>query len=123
MAWSFNEHTPVYIQIADKLRNDIISGIFPAGEQIPTVRQLAMTAAVNPNTVQRALTELESEGIIHAKGTNGRFVTEDEQILLSAREASARRLVKDFIAQAQCMSISKSELIKMIEEDNEYEHS
>lgn len=121
MAWSFNEYTPVYLQIADRIRNDIISGVYEKGTQIPPVRQLALTAAVNPNTVQHALTELESEGIIYSRGTSGRFVTDDLEIIASARQEAARKLIKDFIKQAESMSIDKKELIKMLEEEeNEY---
>lgn len=122
MAWSFNEYTPVYLQIVDRIRNDIISGVYEKGAQIPPVRQLALTAAVNPNTVQHALTELESEGIIYSRGTSGRFVTDDLEIIASARQEAARKLIKDFIKQAGSMSIDKKELIKMLEEE-ENEHS
>lgn len=122
MAWSFNEYMPVYLQIADRIRNDIISGVYEKGAQIPPVRQLALTAAVNPNTVQHALTELESEGIIYSRGTSGRFVTDDLEIIASARQVAARKLIKDFIKQAGSMSIDKKELIKMLEEE-ENEHS
>lgn len=122
MAWSFDEYTPVYLQIADRIRNDIISGAYEKGAQIPPVRQLALTAAVNPNTVQHALTELESEGIIYSRGTSGRFVTDDLEIIASARQEAARKLIKDFIKQAESMSIDKKELIKMLEEE-ENEHS
>ena len=122
MAWSFDEYTPVYLQIADRIRNDIISGVYEQGAQIPPVRQLALTAAVNPNTVQHALTELESEGIIYSRGTSGRFVTDDFEIISRARKNSARKLIKSFLKQADNMSIKKDELIKMIEEEED-EHS
>ena len=118
MAWSFNQHAPVYIQIAERLRTDIINGTYAPGEQIPPVRQLAITAAVNPNTMQRAFSELETEGLLCAKGTQGRYVTEDIAILSSARRTAARQLVSDFIKQAESISMSKAELIKMIEEES-----
>lgn len=120
MAWSFNEQTPVYIQIADRLRNDIIKGEYAPGEQIPTVRQLAVTAAVNPNTVQRALAALEAEGLIHAQGTNGRFVTDDREMLDLAARTAVKKLVDDFLGQAKQMCVSRAELIKMIEEEWEF---
>lgn len=122
MAWSFNEYTPVYLQIAERIRNDILSGAYEQGGQIPPVRQLAVTAAVNPNTVQRALAELEAEGIIGSRGTQGRFVTNDECLLSAARRKAARDLINGFIRQAENMSISKAELIKTIEEEMN-EHS
>lgn len=119
MAWSFDKHTPVYMQIAQRIRNEIISGAYPPHSQIPSVRQLALTAAVNPNTVQHALTALEAEGIIYSESTSGRFVTDDIELIASARSMAARALVNDFIRQAEDLSISRAELIKMIEEEIE----
>ena len=119
MAWSFNDHTPVYLQIAERLRNEIIKGCYAPGEQIPPVRQLAVTAAVNPNTMQRAFTELKAQGLIYAKDTSGCFVTEDTEILSSAKKTAAKQLVSDFLKQAEYMSIGKEELISMIEEETE----
>lgn len=118
MAWSFDKHTPVYMQIADRIRSSIISGEYPPDSQIPSVRQLALLAAVNPNTVQHALTDLETEGIIYSKGTAGRFVTNDPALLDNARKQAARKLVKDFISHAEQMSLTKEELIIMMKEEN-----
>ncbi len=117
MAWNFDSHTPVYLQIAKRLRNQILGGVYKQEEQFPSVRQLAMTAAVNPNTMQRALSELETEGLLYSKGTQGRFVTGDSQVLLAARSNAAKELVADFVKQASYMSITKNELIKMLEEE------
>lgn len=118
MAWSFNEHTPVWLQIEMRLRNEIISGVYKSNEQIPTVRQLAVTAAVNPNTVQRALTVLEEEGLIHSNGTVGRFVTDDESVLAAARRKATQELVKNFVKQAGYLSVSKEELIEILREES-----
>ncbi len=117
MAWSFDEYTPVYLQIADRIRNGILRGEYPPDSQIPPVRQLALTAAVNPNTVQHALAELETEGIIYSRGTQGRFVTNDQERLKAARYDAAKKLVHGFLSQARELSISPDELIKMIEEE------
>ena len=116
MAWRFNEHTPVYIQIADRLRGEIIKGMYAPGDQIPPVRQLAVMAAVNPNTVQRALLDLEAEGLLRTAGTNGRFVTDDTAVLANTKTVAARELVQRFLEQAAEISIHKTELIHMIEE-------
>lgn len=115
MAWRFNEHAPVYVQIADKLRGSIMTGEFPPGGQIPPVRQIALAAAVNPNTVQRAIAELEAEGLLYPRSTQGCFVTEDEEVLARIRKEAAERLVTDFVSFAAEMSITREELIKMIE--------
>lgn len=108
----------MYIQIEERLRNEILSGEYSPGDQIPPVRQLAITAAVNPNTVQRALTELENEGILCARGTLGRFVTEDTTVLEAARKRAAKGLIKSFLMAAEDLSISKQEIINMLKEDN-----
>ncbi|MBQ4105237.1 MAG: GntR family transcriptional regulator [Clostridia bacterium] len=117
MAWSFDKHTPVYLQIAERIRNEIIVGNYPPASQVPSVRQLALTAAVNPNTVQHALTALEAEGLIYSEGTAGRFVTTDAELIASARHTAAKELVDEFLKQAASLSISRDELIKMIEEE------
>ena len=84
MAWQFNRSEAVFLQIARRLRNDILSKKFPTDKQFPTVRMLASEAAVNPNTMQKALSQLESEGLLYTRGTIGRFVTKDEETLQAA---------------------------------------
>ncbi|MBQ1231007.1 MAG: GntR family transcriptional regulator [Clostridia bacterium] len=118
LAWQFNEYTPVYLQIANRLRDEIIKGNYPRGSQIPTVRQLALIAAVNPNTVQRALTELENEGLLCAKGTQGRFVTEDDEELRAAANNAALDLVREFLSKAENLAISRERLIEMLKEES-----
>ena len=81
MTWQFRGHSPVYRQIVRHIRADILNGCYQPDEQIPPVRQLAMEAGVNPNTMQRALSALEDEGLLVSRGTVGRFVTSDEAAL------------------------------------------
>ena len=81
---------------------------------MPTVRQLALEAAVNPNTVQHAFSELENMGIIISKGTSGRFVTEDETIVELCRKQMAEQLVNDFVENIKHLSIDTEEAISMI---------
>ena len=119
MSWNFTDKSPVYLQIADRIRSDILNGTYPPDTQIPAVRQLAITAAVNPNTVQRAMSELEAEGFLCSKGTQGRFVTSDPEILSEGRKKSAEKLVRQFVRQAKSMSISKDELINLIKEETD----
>lgn len=116
MAWSFTSDRPVYLQIADRITKSVLSEEYQAGEQLPTVRQLAMEAAVNPNTVQHAFAELENEGIIISKGTLGRFVTEDTQVVEICRKKMAERLVLSFVENMEQLSLSKEQAIAMIEE-------
>lgn len=116
MAWSFTSGRPVYLQISERIIKSVLSGEYVSGQQIPTVRQLALEAAVNPNTVQHAFTELEHEGIIISKGTLGRYVTEDTQIIEICRKKIAAKLVQDFIENMEQLSISKDEAVAMIKE-------
>lgn len=116
MAWNFSSGKPVYLQIAERITRSVLSGEYSAGEQIPSVRQIALDAAVNPNTVQHAFSELEYEGIIISQGTLGRFVTEDKEVIEACRKKMAENLVKEFIGNISQLSVSKEDIVKMIEE-------
>lgn len=116
MAWNFTSDKPVYLQIAERVIKIVLAGEYKPGEQIPSVRQLALEAAVNPNTVQHAFSELENEGLIISKGTMGRFVTEDAQIIEACRRKLAMQLVDHFIETMDQLLISKEEAIAMIKE-------
>lgn len=117
MAWSFSPGIPVYLQIADRLRYSIISGEYPPGSQIPTVRGLSIEAAVNPNTIQHAFLVLENSGIIVTKGTMGRFVTEDPAIIKESRHEHARMIINSFLDTVTKIGYEKSEILSMIEEE------
>ncbi len=116
MAWSFSADRPVYLQIAERMTKSILSGEYKAGAQLPSVRQLAQDAAVNPNTVQKAFVELENDGLIISKGTVGRYVTEDNEILKKTRHKTADRTVEKFLRDMQELSISKEQIIALLEE-------
>ena len=116
LAWSFSNSSPVYLQIAERIIISILAGEYLAGQQLPTVRQLALSAAVNPNTVQHAYTYLETEGIIISKGTLGRFVTEDDKQLEIGRKHLAEKIVKEFMCKLDSLAITKAEAIKLIKE-------
>ena len=116
MAWSFSSDRPVYLQIAQRIRRSVLSGEYPPGGQIPSVRQLALEAAVNPNTVQHAFSDLENEGIIISKGTQGRYVTEDRQIIEQMRQAIAMECVRGFLQDLKQLAIDGEQAISMIKE-------
>lgn len=118
MAWHFSTDRPVYMQLAERITRSVLTGEYQPGEQIPSVRQLAMEAAVNPNTVQHAFTELEGGGLIISRGTLGRFVTEDRAVIEACREQAARQLVRDFIENISQLSVTGQQAIAMIEEES-----
>ena len=97
MAWKFNQREAVFLQIANRLRGEILGGKYPPDSQIPPVRQLAYEASVNPNTMQKALTLLEEEGLLRSRGTVGRFITSDVDILAAAKEKVRREAVKNWL--------------------------
>lgn len=95
MNWKFTGDRPVYQQIMATIRGAILKGELSPGKKIPSVRDLAAQAQVNPNTMQRALTELEREGLVISGGTSGRTVTQDQEILSAAREAALQELARE----------------------------
>lgn len=97
MAWEFNEKSPIYSQIAEHIKMQIVSQEIKSGDQLPTVRELAQEAGVNPNTMQRAFTELEREGMVFSQRTSGRFVTEDNLLICKIRQQVAKAELATFV--------------------------
>ena len=95
MKWQFSNDAPIYSQLIAQIKVGIVSGAFPPGERLPSVRDLATEAGVNPNTMQRALTELEREGLLVSGGTSGRSVTQDEAVLVAMREQTLEELARE----------------------------
>ena len=115
MAWSFTSRAPVYMQIVSRIRADILGGVYQPDQQIPAVRQLALTAGDNPNTMQRAFAVLEAEQLFITRGTIGRFITTDTEVLARAREVMRRETVARLIEEAAAVGISPAELIADIQ--------
>ena len=91
MNYIFDNERPIYIQLVEIIRIEIVSGKFKKGQRMPSVRELALIMKVNPNTMQKALAELENEQLIYTERTNGKYVTEDEELI----EKIKRKLAKD----------------------------
>jgi len=91
MEYIFENDRPIYIQLVEKLKLAIVAGEYPPGERLPSVRDLAIEIKANPNTVQRALVDLEQTGLIYTQRTNGKFVTEDKQLVQKIREELAKQ--------------------------------
>ena len=117
MAWKFNSTGSVSIQLSDRIRSDILRGVYPPGSQIPPVRTLALETAINPNTVQKALTVLEEEGLLYSRTTSGRFVTEDLSVIEAARNVAKAAAIRRIISEANSVGITKEELILSIKEE------
>ena len=117
MSWKFSGERPVYLQIMDHIRGDILRGEIPPGSRIPAVRELAVIASVNPNTMQRALTELEREGILVCCGTMGRFVTGDTAVLEAARRIAQLEAAKNCAAQLAAFGMTLQDAAKLLSEE------
>ena len=96
MEWNFKEGAPIYSQIIEEMTTRIASGAYAPGDKLPSVRDLAMDAGVNPNTMQRALAELERRGLVFSERTSGRFVTKEERILKELHEELAKKYFEEF---------------------------
>lgn len=114
MIWKFTGDRPVYLQIMEQLQGAILSGEFTAGQKIPSVRDLAMEAQVNPNTMQHALQELERLQLLITDGTNGRHVTMDTRILDNLRDQRLIELVEECVTKFQLLGISPSQAADLL---------
>ena len=121
MGWNFKSGEAVYQQIAHRLRYEILGGRYAPLEQMPAVRVLALEAAANPNTVQRAYTLLEEEGILETRGTAGRFVTGDRAVLEEARRREAKALTAEFLKQIYGLGLNQSEVQALLESQSKEE--
>ena len=115
MEWNFRNDQPIYSQLTQRLTEAIVSGIYAPGEKLPSVRELALEAGVNPNTVQRALTELEREGLVFSQRTAGRFVTENENMIVNAKLRIADERVSEFLRSMKTLGCGRQEVISLIE--------
>ena len=114
LLWKFTGNQPVYLQIMEQIRGAILAGEYPPGGRIPPVRELAAQAQVNPNTMQRALLELEREGLLITCGTMGRFVTDDANILEAMRQEAYGNLIRSSAAQFKAMGLSMKQAAEML---------
>lgn len=121
MAWTLDADRPIYTQLVEKIQMDIVSGFYKAGDKIPPVRELATEAAVNPNTMQKALAELERLGLLYTQRTSGRFVTEDEEMINKVKEEMASKHIKVFLENMKQLGYDVEETISVIKELNREE--
>lgn len=112
----FDNNRPIYIQLVEDFKIKISTGEWKAGEKIDSVRNLATSYKVNPNTIQRALTELEREGLCESQRTIGRFVTEDEKKIKSLSNRAFESFADDFISGMKSLNIKKDDALKELKD-------
>lgn len=116
MDYIFDNERPIYIQLVEKLKAEIVSRELKQGERIPSVRELALTARVNPNTMQKALAQLENEGLIYTERTNGKFVTSDQKRIDKVKKELARQKVEHYLNDMKNIGIDNEEAITYLQE-------
>ena len=114
MNWKFSGDRPVYQQIMALIRGAILRGELPPGGKIPSVRELAAEAQVNPNTMQRAMSELEREGLLVSGGTSGRTVTEDGEILKQLRDRTLKELAQECAEKFTVFGITPTQAAQLL---------
>lgn len=117
MNYIFDNERPIYLQLVEKLRIEIASGKLKKGERLPSVRELALITKVNPNTMQKALVELEEEKLIYTERTNGKFVTDDINLIEEVKRKLAKEKVKEYIKSMENLGIDIEEAIQYLSEN------
>lgn len=116
MSWNLNDDRPIYLQLIDALQLKIISGVYQSGDKLPSVRELASEASVNPNTMQKALTELERKHLVFTQRTSGRFITGDIDLINTIRNDLALKEIENFINNMKNIGYSEKEILDIINE-------
>lgn len=121
MEWEFHDDLPIYQQIMDIIKQQIAVGKLVAGQKLPAVRELAVQAGVNPNTMQKALSELEREGLLYSQRTAGRFVAEQAEITKGVQEELMKKYVEEFMEKMESLGYSVEEIIALLSQKYEKE--
>ena len=116
MDYIFDNERPIYIQLVEIIRIEIVSGKFKKGQKLPSVRELALMMKVNPNTMQKALIELENEQLIYTERTNGKYVTEDEELIEKVKRKLAKKIVNNYLNSMKNIGIDYDLAVKYLQE-------
>ena len=114
MAWNLDSDRPIYAQLLERIQLQIVSGTYGPGDKLPSVRELAAEASVNPNTMQKAFAELERSGLIVTKRTSGRFVTEDKDMITQIRTQLAKEEALSFIEKMKELGFEKNDILALL---------
>lgn len=114
MTWTLHSDRPIYAQLMEKIQTDIVSGRYSPGDRLPSVRELAAEAAVNPNTMQKALSELERDGLVFSQRTSGRFITEDKDMIQNIRTALAEEQILEFLERMRQLGFPAAKTLELL---------
>ena len=116
MPWNLDSDRPIYLQLMERIQHDIISGTYKPGDKLPSVRELATEASVNPNTMQKALSELERIGLVHSRRTSGRFITEDETMIKQLKTETATEHIREFFKSMEHLGFTRPEILELVQD-------
>ena len=117
MPWNLSSDRPIFQQIIEHMELEIVQGVYEPGQRLPSVRELAAQAAVNPNTMQRALSEMERMGLMRSERTSGRYITEDESMIKALKKELAGGEISRFLEQMRRLGYSGEELLTVLKEE------
>ena len=123
MQWKLSDDRPIYVQLMETITEAIASGTLAAGSRLPSVREMAAQAGVNPNTMQRALAELERDGLLYSQRTAGRFVTDQSDRITQKRKELAMQQIRIFLSSMKEMGYTSEQTLNLIQQAVKEEHS
>lgn len=114
MPWDLESDRPIYAQLIEHMEIKICSGVYPPGSKLPSVRDLAQEASVNPNTMQRALAKLEEDGILYTNRTSGKFITEDANMVNQVKNRLAQEQIQEFLEKMKRLGFEQNDILSII---------
>lgn len=123
MQWKLSDDRPIYVQLMETITAAIASGTLAAGSRLPSVREMAAQAGVNPNTMQRALSELERDGLLYSQRTAGRFVTDQSDRITQKQKELAMQQIRIFLSSMKEMGYTSEQTLNLIQQAVKEEHS
>ena len=114
MSWHFDDERPIYNQIVNRILTDVVTGVYKPNDRLPSVREFAADAGVNPNTMQKALVDLERTGVVYARTTAGRFVTDDAELIEQVRKDMLKDEVSRYLQRCEKFGLDRIKAADMV---------
>ncbi|MDF2800882.1 MAG: GntR family transcriptional regulator [Anaerocolumna sp.] len=116
MLWELSSERPVYLQLIEQIQHSIITGVYQPGDKLPSVRDMAAEAGVNPNTMQKSLMELERSGLVYTNRTSGRYITSDNTLIKELKNQSVKGQIMEFLDKMAMLGFKEEEIMNLVAE-------
>jgi len=116
MLWELSSERPVYLQLIEQIQHSIITGVYQPGDKLPSVRDMAAEAGVNPNTMQKSLMELERSGLVYTNRTSGRYITSDDTLIKELKNQSVKGQIMEFLDKMAMLGFKEEEIKNLVAE-------